>query len=430
MAKGIVPGFMTQVTAARADRHPMGLVDRVLPYLDPGFDPAVRLEGDDAWPGREGRWSLSFVWQVAMLTLSGVVMVLSIRGLSFEGDFYGDFYLAGARILHGINPYDITQLHHQVAAFSSGVIIHPIASPRWPAPVLLLAVPFALLPVHTASILFLILSVLSVVVAFRLLGVRDPRCLLVAMVSTPMVTGLMLGNITPLILLGVTVAWRLRSRPMVSAAATAAVVVAKLYLWPMALWLLLTQGRRSVLRFAVLAGLTALVGWMIIGFAGLLAYPTILLDIAKLGEPRGCSLVAFLMYLGFSIGQARFLAFVAAFALLFLAWKLARRNYERQGFGLLLIAALTATPVVWDHYMMLLFVPIALLSPQISWLWFLPTLAAFAPAAAIRTYGMGVAPMLVAELVLVLILCEPLFPEPVTRYWRSIVASARAAAPS
>jgi hypothetical protein len=169
---------------------------------------------------------------------------------------------------------------------------------------------------------------------------------------------------------------------------------------------------------------------MVIGFAGLTAYPTMLVDIARIGEPRGCSLVAFLIYLGFGVGPARFLAFTAAFALLFMAWKLARRNYERQAFGLVLIAALTATPVVWDHYMILLFVPIALLSPTLSWLWFLPTLAAFAPAAASHTYGAWILPMLAGELALAVALCEPLLPEPVLRYWRSIVATAKAAAPS
>jgi hypothetical protein len=422
---------MIEELTAPADRPPMGLVDRVLPYLDPRFDPGTQLQKTDIWPEHTARWNVSFVWQVAMLTVSGVVMVLSLRGLKFlEFDFQGDLYLAGVRILHGVSPYDLTQLRHQVAVFYAGGTLHPVASPRWPAPVLLLGVPFALLPVQTASILFMVLTILAVILAFRLLGVRDPRCLLVALISAPTVTGVFLGNISPLIFLGAALVWHLRSRHVPSAAVTATVIVAKVFLWPMGIWLLITQGPRSLLRCALLAGVAALVGWMVIGFAGMLAYPSILLDVAKLGEPRGCSLVAFSMYLGFNVGQARFLSFAVAFALLFLAWKLTRRNYERQAFGLVLIAALTATPVVWDHYMILLFVPIALISPQISWLWFLPALAAFTPGAAPHTYGMAILPMLCAELALTAILCESLIPEPVLRYWRSIVATARAAAPS
>lgn len=377
-----------------------------------------------------GRRRLSAVWTVMMLTLSGVVLVLSIHGLKFQDDFNGDLYLAGLRILHGVSPYDIPLLHSEAAAFASGGQFHPVISPRWPAPVLLLAVPFALLPFKMAGVLFMLICLASMIGGLRLLGVQDSRCLLVVLVATPTVNGVLLGNISPLIFLGAAVAWRVRHSYLTTIAVTASVVVAKLYLWPLGVWLLVARGRRSLVFCAVVSALTVLLGWLVIGFADMTAYPGLLMDVARIGEPRGCSLVAFLIYLGFGVGPARFIAFAAAFMLLFLSWKLARRNYERQAFGLILIAALTATPVVWDHYMVLLFVPIALLSPTISWLWFLPTLAAFAPAAASHTYGAWILPMLAGELLLALALCEPLIPESALRYWRSIVATAKAAAPS
>ena len=40
-----------------------------------------------------------------------------------------------------------------------------------------------------------------------------------------------------------------------------------------------------------------------------------------------------------------------------------------------IIAALVASPMVWPHYLALLFVPIALVSPTLSWLWLTPLLA-------------------------------------------------------
>jgi hypothetical protein len=365
-----------------------------------------------------------------MLTLSGVMMVLSVRWLKFEVDFHGDLYVAGARILHGVSPYDVAQLRHEAAVFAAGGTLHPVVSPRWPAPVLLLAVPFALLPVKAAEILFMLILIAAMITALRLLEVRDARCVLVALVSTPTITGVMLGNITPLILLGAALVWRFRSRYLTSTMISATVVVAKLFLWPLAVWLLVARGRRSMLTCIAAGVLTALLGWMVIGFAGLTSYPTMILDVAKIGEPRGLSLVAFLMYLGLGVGPARFLAFIAVFALLFLSWKLARRGHHAHAFGLVFIAALTATPVVWDHYMILLFIPIAFLSPRISWLWFLPGLAAFAPAAATTTYGPRILPMLAGELLLSVLLCEPLVPEAVARYWRSMVATAKAAIPS
>lgn len=366
-----------------------------------------------------------------MLTVSGVVLILSVNVIKFPIDFGGDLYTAGTRILHGVNPYDIGQLRQEVAAFSAGHGFHSIVSPRWPAPVLLLAVPLALLPIHLAATIFVFISVLAVIGALRLLNVRDPVCVLVALVSAPTVNGVLVGNISPLIFLGAALAWRLRSRYLTSAAVTASVIVAKLFLWPLGVWLLVAKGRRSMLMCGALAILIALVGWMVIGFAGLTSYPQMLVDVAKIGEPRGCSLVAFLMYLGFNAGTARFLALSVAFGILFMAWRLSRRpDCARQAYGLIIVAALTATPVVWGHYLVLLFIPIALLSPRISWLWFLPTLTAFAPDSTAHSYGMAVLPILLGELALTLVLCEPLIPEQASRYWRSIVATARAAAPS
>jgi hypothetical protein len=45
------------------------------------------------------------------------------------------------------------------------------------------------------------------------------------------------------------------------------------------------------------------------------------------------------------------------------------------------VSALVASPMVWPHYFALLFVPIALASPGLSPLWFVPLLAYLAPDA-------------------------------------------------
>jgi hypothetical protein len=63
------------------------------------------------------------------------------------------------------------------------------------------------------------------------------------------------------------------------------------------------------------------------------------------------------------------------------AWRLLKvPDGASRAFGLIVVAALIATPVSWTHYLILAFIPIALLSPGLSWLWFLPMLAGLAPA--------------------------------------------------
>jgi alpha-1,2-mannosyltransferase len=182
-----------------------------------------------------------------------------------------------------------------------------------------------------------------------------------------------------LLLLGAAAAWRWRSTVARPAIAVASVVVAKLILWPLAVWLALTRRFRA-LGFAVLLPLTGTIAaWAVIGFAGLTAYPHLLASDAYKDEGRGFSLVSALLSLGFPVGPARALALSLAVALLFAAWLLVRRpDGDARAFGLAVMAALIATPVLWDHYLVLLFAPIALLAPRLSLIWFLPMLAGVA----------------------------------------------------
>lgn len=376
------------------------------------------------------------VWQTCTLAISMVVLLLALWQVGFQFDFKGDLYAAGLKILHGVSPYRPGVLQHQAAVIMSGGTIRGLPSPRWPMPILLLGVPLGMLPTGLASACFMLLCVVSVVLGLRLLGVRDGRCVLIALVSAPTALGVLLGNISPILLLGIALVWRLRHRLRAGAATTALVVLAKVLFWPLGLWMLMTCRRRN-LAWVLAIGVGLVAGaWATIGFADLSTYPQMLLDVAKIGEGRGASLTGFFMFCGFSIDLARALALSAGGALLGMAWSLAKRpGCERNSFGLLIIAALTMTPVVWSHYFVLLFVPIALVSPRLSALWFLPSLAAFAPGTAAHSYGLWVLPILIAQLVLAVSLSLPMLREipalDLLRQWRrTMVATARAAAPS
>jgi hypothetical protein len=65
------------------------------------------------------------------------------------------------------------------------------------------------------------------------------------------------------------------------------------------------------------------------------------------------------------------------------------------------IAAIAASPLVWPHYLTLLFVPIALLSPRISPLWFVPLIAYFAPVELTHSDVWKMVPYLAIELIIV-----------------------------
>jgi hypothetical protein len=69
-----------------------------------------------------------------------------------------------------------------------------------------------------------------------------------------------------------------------------------------------------------------------------------------------------------------------AAVLLGVAWRVAPEpDGDRRAFGLAVVAALAASPIVWPHYLVLMFVPIALTSSRLSAVWFVPLLAWLAP---------------------------------------------------
>ena len=345
---------------------------------------------------------------LAVLTFSITLNVGMVRGTPFEMDFRGDLYGAGQAIISGRSPYHLGLLDAQAALARVGHLGGPLASPRYPAPSLVAAVPLSLLPFPVASGLFMLLSLGAVALALRLLGVRDWRCYGVALMSWPVLVGVWFGNLSPLLLLGAAAAWRWRSRLKLLGAAIASVIAAKLFLWPLAVWLIVTRRFRALGVTSAMTVITIVGAWALIGFAGMTAYPHMLADIASIGEGRGSSLVAFLRAVGASVWLARAVALTVALALLLASSRVAGQvDGDQRAFGLAVMAALTATPVVWAHYLVLLFVPIALQSHRLSPIWFLPVLAGLGPGWVVHPTIWSSLPELVIELVVTGSLCSP-----------------------
>jgi hypothetical protein len=294
-------------------------------------------------------------------------------------DFKGGLYNAGVAILNGHDPFHAGYIAHQAAIMRAGGIAvgetsaHAFSLPVYPAPANLAVVPLSLLPYWVAAAVFTVLSVAAMVLALRLMEVRDWRCYGLALISWPFVYGLELGALGPLLALGVAVFWRWRDRLWPPAIALASIVIAKVFPFPLAAWLIVTRRYRQLALAAGLGAAVTLGAWAVLGFAGLTSYPTMLSNLSFIQEGRSDSVVAVLLAAGLSAATAQALALLAAAGLLGLAWRFGRSGgNQRQAFGLAVMAALTASPIVWDHYLVLMFVPIALLSPSYSQLWLVP----------------------------------------------------------
>lgn len=312
-------------------------------------------------------WELGvFVWIPALALAYSFWWEL--RSASPVQDF-GIFRLAAEAVLHGRSPFPPATAAG-VAGFDKFV---------YPPSTALLFAPLAGLPLRVAQVVMLVLAVVCVVVGLRLLDVTDWRCYGVAVMSAPAVNSLALGAVTPFLLLGVAAGWRYRDRPGISGLVVGLTTVAKLFLWPVGLWLLATRRFRAALVAAVVACVLVLVGWAVIDFAGFRSYPHLLRELARAEEGTSYSPVALF---GLS-GSAAGLLTVLLAALVVAAVILASRgpDGDRRGLALAVVGSLLGTPIVWLHYFLLLLVPIGLYRPRLSPLWFAPVLLWLTPAA-------------------------------------------------
>ena len=134
----------------------------------------------------------------------------------------------------------------------------------------------------------------SIPVALRLLGVEDWRCYGLAILTAPFVDALSIGALTPFLLVGAALTWRFRARPLIVALAAAVTGVAKVFLWPIGVWLIATRRfRAAAVCLGAAVGLL-LVGWGAIAFAGLGSYPHLLRVLSDVEASESYSVVGLL----------------------------------------------------------------------------------------------------------------------------------------
>ena len=303
-------------------------------------------------------WELAaFLWLPFLVF--AVVLAADMRFQSSLGD-WEIFRHASHSALHGRSPYSIPD---PTALAQNDKFVYP------PATALLIA-PLAVLPDDAGRLLVLLLTLACVPVALRLLGVRDWRCYGLALVTAPVVNTVSLGALSSLLLLGVAAGWRYRDRRHVAAAVTAVTALSKLFVWPLFVWLFATRRLRTGLEAAALGLVLLFGGWAAIGFAGLRGYPHLLHLLSQVEAVQSYSLVGLFRLEG---GPATALTaglVVAVFAAVLFTAR--GRDGDRRALAVAVVGALVATPVLWLHYLVLLFVPLALAKPRLSAVWFLP----------------------------------------------------------
>jgi hypothetical protein len=328
------------------------------------------------------RHALARTLTLGPLLIAGPVVALATAlepGSHALYDFRDCLYLAGVAILHGRGFYEPGFLSHQAAIAAAGHLAlgqtntNAFSIPVYPAFANLLIAPISLIPYWAAAVIYELLAIAAMIGGLRLLGVTDRRCFALALLSWPFLWGMYLGAIGPFLMLGVGIAWHWRDRTLPPAIAVATVVAVKVFPWTLGVWLLITRRYRALAACVVIGAVVTVGAWAAIGFQDMTRYPQMLSDLSLLEAGRGISVVSVMMMMGVPYAAAAAAGMAMCGALLVLAWRLASGpDGDRRAFGLVVIVALATSPVVWEHYMVLLFVPVALASPGLSRLWLAP----------------------------------------------------------
>lgn len=307
--------------------------------------------------GIHTRWLLYRMSIVTPVVLGVGVLALSLYGHSLGPDFRDGMWKAGKAVLAGRSPNPPASVH---ALLLNRYAFIP------PPPFAWLAVPFAMLPFPLAVALWDIISLGAFAGALRLVGARDWR-LCLAVFSLPFISTLGFGQTEGVLALGLAIAWRWRNSAA-GAVAVGALIAAKLLVWPLVIWLVLTRRLRLAMISVGSAIMLLLLSWAPIGFRGAFSYPALLVADARSLVGRTHSVTSLLTRIGVSGGMAQLLA--VAFAGLVALVILSRsRHSELRGFLAAIACALLCSPLLEMHYLTLLFIPLAIARPRLDTLW-------------------------------------------------------------
>ena len=184
------------------------------------------------------------------------------------------------------------------------------------------------------------------------------------MLSSPLLATLALGQVYPVLALGLVVSWMAdrRGRQEVSGAALGLVVALKPSLLPVLLWPLVRRRWRAVVAALVAGGVATLVGVIVLGPGATLDYIGVLRDRSVSAYWDNASLPAaaarlftensyaqnvatlpWMVPVGYALGIA---------AILLTAMRV--RHGPEVGLWVLVAASLLASPIAWHNYLVLL----------------------------------------------------------------------------
>ena len=352
----------------RPDTDPRGLRR----FADVSVSPQPPIDLQAAPVRSDVRGALRRVGTVVGLGVLPIVAIVTMfvvgwRDGPLSGDFHHELYPEAKLLLRGENPFP----SHDTAIGGANFL--------WPPAAAYLVAPVTVLPPGVADILMVAIGLTCFALSLWLVGVRDWRVYGVVALWPEFAGEMRVSHLTPVIAVLLAAAWRWRDSRGLPGLLVGAAVAVKFFVWPVGVWLAATRRIRDAALAAIVAGASLL---LILPFTSLRDYAHALSRLGKVFDQDSYNVYGLLIQAGASDTAARAATVVVAVALLAGVWRY-------QSFALAVAAALVLSPISWLDYYALAALPLALVRPRLSLVWFLP-LATWGPEGA--GIGIGDAP--------------------------------------
>jgi alpha-1,2-mannosyltransferase len=297
---------------------------------------------------------------VAVLSfVFGLTATLAFAGSTLGYDFLA-YHQAAVRLLDGQPLYDMS--YTETGGF--GLFYYP---PTF-APLLL---PFGLLSATTATWSWIVLSVAVFLIGVAVLPTSTTVrwwILLLAGWSFPFVYAAKLGQVGPILFGLLAIGWRWLEQPVVLGAASALGTAIKMQPGLILVWALLTGRFRAVLVGALVLGALAVVATVMAGFGAWTDFLTLLRTVSDpIATAHNFTPGAVAYQAGVPAGLASGLQLISTFAALVAVAAATRLATDEASYMVAVIASQLVSPILWDHYAVLLLLPVAYLLAAGRW---------------------------------------------------------------
>jgi alpha-1,2-mannosyltransferase len=289
---------------------------------------------------------------VAVVTFTlAVAATVAVAGDTLGYDFRA-YYAAATRVLEGQATYDAA--FDLAGAF--GLFFYP---PTF----LPFALPFALLPEQSAIALWTALMLTCFLSSLLVMPVA-PRTrfwiLLVAGLSWPVVYNIKLGQVGPLLLLLFAVAWRGLDRPWVFGIASAFGAAVKVQPGILLGWAALQRRWHAAIAVIVSLIVLATIATFIVGPDAWSEFWSILTRVSDpVRTPQNATIGAIAWQLGAPLELAATLQVVSAVIVVAVFLAACVLLPAEPSFMVAVIATQLLSPILWDHYAIILLLPTA-----------------------------------------------------------------------